>query len=431
MGSGVAGILAAEALSRHCETVTVIERDRLDGGDRGRAGVPQHRHVHILWPAGQQVVESFFPGVLDTLCASGAPRLSFPADAQWLSTAGWLPRLPLTNVFTCSRSVLEAALRQRLTKVTIMDRTTATGLLTDAAGRVVGIRARTADEQKTLYADLVVDATGRSSRLPTWLAELGHTLPEATVVDAHMGHATQDFEIPPEHTPDFKAIALQHRPPVTHRCAYMFLQEDRTWRCTLAGYGGDYPPNTPEGFLEYASTLRDPALHALLTKAKPVGRISAFRQAANRHHHWEKMPTWPAGLIALGDSACAFNPVYGHGMSVAALCAQALEGWLAGGASSTAVFQRAVARAASGAWTVATCEDWRYPETTGARPNVVGRVFIKYYVHALTAATQDVKVCAELMNVLSLLKKPRVLLRPDMVLRIATRSLLRSGASRS
>ncbi|MEU2718783.1 FAD-dependent monooxygenase [Streptomyces sp. NPDC007205] len=422
MGSGVAGILAAEVLSRHCGNVTMIERDRLDGSERDRPGVPQHRHVHILWPAGQNILESLFPGAMESLHGLGAPRISFPADARWLSTEGWLPRLPLTKVFTCSRSLLEATLRKRLTKVDVRDNTTVTDLLTDATGRVVGVRTRSGDQTQTMHADLVVDATGRSSKLSQWLAALGHTLPTETVVDAQMGHATQDFRIPQEYTPNFTAVALQHRPPHVRRCAYMFLQENGHWRCTLAGYGADYPPNTNEGFLEYARTLRDPTLHSLLTKATPVGRIAAFRQAANRHHHWEKMRTWPAGLVALGDSACAFNPVYGHGMSVSALCAQALERWLANGAASTAEFQRAAARAASGAWSIATWEDWRCRETTGARPTIKDRILLTYYVRVLTAATMDSTVCADLMNVMSLLKKPRALMRPDVVLRVMRKS---------
>jgi len=267
-------------------------------------------------------------------------------------------------------------------------------------------------------ADLVVDASGRSSRLPAWLHDIGVEPAKETVVDAKLGYATQLFEIPPGLKPDWKGTVIQPAPPAMRRCGYMFLQENGQWICTLIGYGGDYPPGDEQGFLEFARSLRDPLLWQVLKAAKPVGNIAAFRQTANRRRHLASLRNWPEGFVALGDSACAFNPVYGQGMSVAGKYARALDHWLSARGAPTRSFQQEAAKVSAGAWTVATMEDHRYTDTSGDPATLYERALIWYVVKALGAATTDRTVCAELLQVLGLVREPTALLHPRVMRRV-------------
>ena len=97
------------------------------------------------------------------------------------------------------------------------------------------------------------------------------------------------------------------------------------WHLTLAGVGGDYPPTDEHGFLQFAESLRSPLLFETIRDAEPLSPISGFRATENRWRAYERLERWPENLIAFGDAACAFNPVYAQGMTTAAIAAETLD----------------------------------------------------------------------------------------------------------
>lgn len=442
IGGSMAGLLAARVLTAHFDRVTLIERDRFPTEPVFRPGVPQARHVHVLWTRGREVTELLFPGLEDALLAADAQEIRVPADVLWLTSAGWRERFDVTRLLTLSRPLLDWTVRTRLTcasgssgddepsraRVDVLDGRQVTGLLPRGKD-VAGVLLRSGED---IRADLVVDATGRGSRAPSWLAGLGYPAPPETRVDPLLGYASRCYAIPPGFDPGWKALYIQADPPATRRTGGLFPQEGGRWICSLSGAGRDYGPVEEDAFLDFAKGLRSPVLYEAIQEAEPLTPITAFRRTANHRRHYERMPAWPRGFVVIGDAACAFNPIYGQGMSVAAVAALALDRCLREpGSDFERRFQRGAARSAAGAWLVATGEDLRYRETEAASVRLRTRLINAYVDQVVAAANVDQRVCERLVRVLALMAAPTSLFAPAVLALVAAnrvRRLARSSA---
>jgi flavin-dependent dehydrogenase len=427
IGGSLAGLLAARVLTDHFDKVTVIDRDRFPADAAFRPGIPQSRHLHVLWTKGLEIVEDLFPGIEAELLAAGVPELGIPKDVLWLTAAGWRRRFGVTRMLTFSRPLLDWTIRQRLApRLTVLAHHEVTGLIPAGSGsqhkHVAGVEVREAGTNGTsapIRADLVVDATGRTSRAPEWLVLLGYPFPKETKVDPLLGYTSRYYAIPEGFDPGWQALYLQAEAPRTKRTGGLFPQEGGRWICSLSGAGRDYPPTSEDGFLDFARGLRDPVLYDAIRTAEPLTPITAFRRTANHRRHYERLPAWPDGFIAVGDSVCAFNPIYGQGMSVAALQAVVLDELLSGDPTGvTRAFQRRAKRCGSGAWLVATGEDFRYPGTEGAPIRPHNRIINRYVSRVVAAANVDEHVCAALLDVLALQQEPPSLFRPSVLRRV-------------
>lgn len=326
LGAGMAGMLAATALARHVDTVTVLDRDRLPGGADPRKGVPQARHTHVLWSGGARVIESLLPGTTERLLEAGAHRIGLPEDLVSLTAYGWQQRFPETQfMIAASRSLLDWTVRDRAQadpRITVLGDTDVIGLRGDAE-RVTGVtyKPRRQGTVAVLDADVVVDASGRGSPMKRWLAALGLPAVQEDVVDSGMAYATRIFQAPGGAAGKFPLVSVyaDHRAGVPGRNGILLPIEDGRWMVTLSGTRGGEPPNTEEGFTAYLETLRHPLLAELVAHARPLTGVQASRSTANRRLFYDRLVDWPEGLVVVGDAVAAFNPVYGHGMSAAAL----------------------------------------------------------------------------------------------------------------
>jgi 2-polyprenyl-6-methoxyphenol hydroxylase-like FAD-dependent oxidoreductase len=280
-----------------------------------------------------------------------------------------------------------------------------------------------------LRADLVVDATGRRSRLPEWLNQIGFERPAETRIDAALSYASRIYRRPPG-SRDWKGAFLQAQPPTTGRMAVMFEVEDDRLLLTVQGIGGDHPPRDEAGFLDFTRSLRSPVIYETIRDAEPLSPIVGFANTANRWRHYERLRRWPERLLAVGDSACAFNPVYGQGVTVAAQTAVRLDDALARRRDRSldgfaTAFRRDVAAAGKPAWMIATGDDLRYPSTTGATANAMLRMQHRYLDRVMAAATTDEAAMAALTDALFLLARPESLFKPSVMWRV-----LRHGSPR-
>jgi 2-polyprenyl-6-methoxyphenol hydroxylase-like FAD-dependent oxidoreductase len=436
VGGSMAGLLAARVLAGHFDEVLLIDRDNLPETADHRKGVPQSRQLHVFLARGLGITERLFPGYGQELRAAGAASIRIPTDMLVLGPSGWLHRqAPGFEFVSASRPLFEATVRRRvreLAGVTVLEGHDVTEPTGSSDGRAVtGVRVRRvgADEGTFgLDADLVVDACGRGSRTPVWLEQLGCPAPAQERVDPDIAYASRIFRIPDGFAGDWKAVMLMSQPPSMPQTGYLFEIEDRQWIVSMMGAGGQHPPTDEDGWTAFTRSLRHPIIADALEQAEPVSLIRGHRGTSNRLWHFERMHRWPEGFLVLGDAVSAFNPIYGQGMSVAAMAAETLDACLqehrqrhrAGDLKGLArLFQRRLARATAAPWMLSTREDLRFPTTTGMHANAALRAQHRYLDRVVAASTYDPVVAGRYVRVLGMLAPPTTLFRPRVLLAAA------------
>jgi 2-polyprenyl-6-methoxyphenol hydroxylase-like FAD-dependent oxidoreductase len=203
----------------------------------------------------------------------------------------------------------------------------------------------------------------------------------------------------------------------------MFPVEGNRWVLTLIGAAGEWPPTEEAAFEEFAASLRSPMLADAIRAAEPVSPIWGHRNTTNRWRHYEKL-AMPGRLLSIGDSLCAFNPVYGQGMTVAAMEVEVLRTLLQGCRSQGDLphvlrgAQKAIAAKIKGPWMLATGSDLRYPSTVGAAQTPVDRLVNRYLDRVIAAVADDEVVNAAFLRVLNLIDEPSALFSPKVALRV-------------
>ena len=438
MGASIAGLWTARALLDHFDEVLVLERDHLPDGPEYRSGAPQVRQFHTLLLSGKQQMQAWFPGLVEELISAGAVPYDLTNDIQMRIRNRWYPQFPSgQNLLSCSRLLLESSIRRRLRQnphVHFVEGVDVVGLQgDDSRQRVTGVRTRTwrggsnQPEADTVHvADLVVDALGRRSQTPEWLVELGYPPPKETEVDSFLGYVTRKYK----RKKNIPLILVGATAPHEPYGGLVFPEENDTMVALIAGYNKHYPPTDP---VEFEATARHlgPEFQEVLKDAEPISQPHGYRGTSSRWRHYEQLKRWPERYVVLGDAFCGFNPIYGQGMSVAAMSAVALanrlrqsNGNLDGVARSTI---RSISRITQGAWLLATSADLEWPGTQGGTiGNGLADRFARWYIGKLLDVMPfDKNVRMQFNAVNQLIKPAAAIFSPETFLRVMKQTILK------
>jgi 2-polyprenyl-6-methoxyphenol hydroxylase-like FAD-dependent oxidoreductase len=424
IGASMGGLLAARVLSDAYERVTVLERDELPSEPAPRKGVPQGRHGHGLHPMGRRVLDELFPGFTEEVEADGAPVFR-STTIRGVFNGHSLRRADMGEPYvSTSRPFLEDQVRRRvaaLDRVTLVDGCDVAGPMVAADGnRITGVRVlrrRDGSVEETLDADLVVDATGRAGRALRWLDELGFERPPESELHIGLVYATRHVRLPDGVLGDDRVVVIGPQPG---RTTGMYLaQQEHGWSIlTVFGYGEAAPPRDAAGFIDFVRAVAPSDLVPALERAEPISDIFTHKLPSSLRRRYEDLRRFPAGFLVFGDALCSFNPIYGQGMTVAALQAMALQRELERGRVDARRFFRAASRPVGDAWDLATGSDLALPEVEGDRPAKV-RFLNAYVDRVMRLAETDERVARAFLRVIGMLDRPSALMRPGVALRVA------------
>jgi 2-polyprenyl-6-methoxyphenol hydroxylase-like FAD-dependent oxidoreductase len=419
IGASIAGLVTARVLSEHVDEVTILERDRLPQEPATRRGVPQGRHAHVLLAKGRQLLDGWFPGIGDDLIDRGA----VPIDAArmvWHQAGAHRTPADLGTISLCmTRPLLEDAVRgqllQQRANVAIADGVSVERPLVEDE-RVVGVLVDGVERR----ADLVVDCSGRNTRLLAQLEDEGFPYPEVSAIGIEMAYGTRMVPRHDHHL-DGDLVVSYGDPAGAHRLGTMLPVEGDQWMITCAAFHGDRPPTDPTEFEAITATLPSREIADVLADTVVPSPVLTHRMPTSQRRHVERLARMPAGFVVLGDAICSFNAVYGQGMSSAALQAEALgRSVQRHGVASPSLpraFYRRSAKVVDVPWKLAATSDFADPRTTGPKP--MGTDLTNRYLEkVLLACHTSPRVARQTVQVQNLMARPESLMTPTMIARV-------------
>lgn len=340
-GAGIAGLSSALFLARAGHDVVVVERDATplpESADAAfewdRRGAPQVRHSHALLARLRNLLRDHLPDVLADLLAAGATEVAWRDMApDTLDDLSPRPGDEDLVLLACRRTTFEWVLRRAALgaeRVQLRDGVAVTGLVAgDTAGaapRVIGVRTTAG----TLMADLVVEAGGRRSALPTMLAGIGVELEEEEQ-DTGIIYLSRFYRLHHDaEAPDRLAL---NGGDLGYLKYGIFRGDNRTFSVTLA-VGSDDPDLRavldPTRFDRAVARIPAAAAWVDAGISEPITTVHVMAGLVNRVRHFVAGGRPIAlGVHAVGDASVCTNPLYGRGCSLGAVHAWLLADSLA------------------------------------------------------------------------------------------------------
>lgn len=423
LGASMAGIFAGRVLSDAYERVTIIEKDSLDGEGGPRPGVPQAGHPHLLLGAGRRTMEDFFPGFGTDVRSAGGLVIDWATDLHYYDEGGYIAESPdRIPMLAASRPLFDRVVHRHIDEfdsILIRDDCQFIAYQHAPERRAVdGVTVRENGAEASVDADLVIDAMGRASRTANWLDEQGYPSPRVDEVEIGLTYSTLQFERPPE---DRRMLFVPPSPPRKIGGGAFPVEDDR-WLVTLVGVHGVTPPTEASGFAEFAAELPVPDVRRLVENHAVAGDgVHQYPFPSSLWRHYERLDRLPRNLLVTGDAVASFNPVYGQGMSIAALGALQLHHLLAKRSPEDwpSAFYDRLHSLIRLAWRLSAGSDFRFPQTTGPKPRFTD--LANWYLSRLLRTAQEDRELAErFARVVMMLDPPRALLTPKTVWRVVS-----------
>lgn len=414
VGAGIGGLSAAGALAPYFDEVVVLDRDALPSSIASRPGTPQDRHPHGLLAGGLQALDTLLPGFEKALVDAGAVRIKMFQDVRFeRPDVGPLPRRDCsTTILSATRPLIEGVLRQQVAafaNVSLRSDCRVTELAVEGMGPSVKFAGEDG-VLTTIEADLVIDAGGRGGLTLALFDKLGWARPAETVVGVDISYTTALLPWRPGGSQDWKVAVTHAAPPGLTSAASLMQMEGERGLLLLAEHHAQTRPQTWEEMLAALRRVKTTTIYDAVCDLTPIDGLRHFVLDESRWRHFERLEKLPHGVIPVGDSLCRFNPIYGQGMSSAALQAKLLHDVLARVAAQAdqisalqTQFMAGVGAVLQAPWTMGVNADFAYPGTRGERPEGYeeGRQFETALFRAVVA---DPMVQAALSDVIQLVK---------------------------
>ena len=415
IGGSIAGILTARILSNHFDEVIIVEKDRFEDNSKVRNGTPQASHIHLLLVKGRQIIEHYFPDLEKDILKKGANKIDFLNDAAYLLPSGWAQQFKSgISTFTLTRTLFEETLRSHLKKfsnIKIQEDTLVTSFEVEKPNKI----SLKTNKNEKIQADLIVDCSGRNTKTPNWLEDIGYPKPVEEKVDSFVGYATRRYIPPKNFKKNWKMLAILNKPTSNPRSGIIYPIENGMWLVGLSGIGKNYPPVDETGFLEFAKNLESRDLYDSIKEATPDSDIVGYRIQGSRKYDYEEMSSWPQNFLVLGDAGIVFNPFYGQGITSSALGIQVLEDMLKTNDLDNGFalkFQKRLAKAVYLPWILGTSEDHRWPTTLGKKPTFFTKLMQTHAQKVLLLGPSSKLATKSFLQMMHMIKSPLIIFHP-------------------
>ncbi|HFK1762943.1 glutamate synthase [Bacillus wiedmannii] len=427
IGGSIAGKLAAKALSTTFKEVIIIEAGERWDGKASRKRVPQSSHPHVLLKGGEKAIEELFPAITNELIEAGSIVNNFTRDIKWHQFGLWKQQfIGKVHMIQQSRFLLEWHIQKRIddiSNVTTKYVTLVEGLLVDRnLNKVCGVKAKCLEtsSQEEIQADIVVDASGFGSKSIAWLREHNIEVQEEKVrID--LFYATRMFKL--KENEKFDCCNMLMSPSFPDNPYGVLIQtiEDHRYFVTFSGYANEKAPQTDEDFYNFAENLSISNVTEFLNKAEAISDIKTYKIPYQVRRRFDLVNNLPERLLVVGDAHCRFDPVFGQGVSVAAMEAHQLQLLLQRrqilDKAFTQQFYKRTVHIIQTPWEMTTTEISRHPQLK--RELSIKQKFQQWYtkqIYQLSAIDSDVYI--RLVRVMNLIRSPLHLFHPKVLLAV-------------
>jgi len=335
VGGGIVGLSAALMLARGGHQVTVLERDpglppdpQVAWDEWERRGVNQFRLLHFFQPRYREVMDANVPEVMAAFADAGALVVNPLRDAPAEVTGGFRDGDERHDAVTARRPVAEAAITRVVAAtdgIEVRRGVGVVGLLTgDATAggipHVVGVRT---DAGEDLRADLVIDAAGRRSTLPTWLTDIGAHAPAEERADCGFVYFGRHFRSSDGSVPMAFGPLLQEYGTFS---VLTLPADNGTWGVGIVASAKDAAMRSVKNVDAWTRVIKSLPLCAHWLDGEPLDdQVAVMAKIEDRHRSFvlDDRPV-ATGVLALADSWACTNPSVGRGISIGAIHAVAL-----------------------------------------------------------------------------------------------------------
>ncbi|TPV42239.1 FAD-dependent oxidoreductase [Bacillus dicomae] len=427
IGGSMAGKLAAKALSSAFKEVIILEAGERWDGKASRKRVPQSNHPHVLLKGGEKAIEELFPNITNELIEAGSIVNNFTRDLKWHQFGLWKqPFIGEVHMIQQSRPMLESHIQKRIERVsniTTKYETLVEALLVDEKRyKVCGVKARYLDTglYEEFHADIVVDASGFGSKGIEWLREYDIEVQEEKVrID--LFYATRMFKLKENEKLDCCNMMMSPSFPESPYGVLIQTIEDNRYFVTFSGYADEKAPQTDDEFYNFAENLSIRNVTDFLNSAEAITDIKIYKIPFQVRRRFDLVTNMPEGLLVVGDAHCRFDPVFGQGVSVAAMEAHQLQLLLQRSKKLDKAFiqqfYKKTANIIQTPWEMTTTEISRHPQLK--RKLTIKQKFQLWYtkqIYQLSATDSDVYI--RLVKVMNLIRSPFHLFHPKVLLAV-------------